>query len=214
MNAGLRYEYYGVDYDKNNLGQVFDPFSCGLQYCPPGTSFYHPNLHDFEPRLSIAWAPEMFHGKTAIRAGGGIFYSDGQFGGLYAATTQIGQSFSLSLLNIPTLSYPVTPFFSGAAYSLSYSGKDRHRKDVAVDQWTFSIEQEVAKDTMFSVTYLGTKGTHEFSSQTLNGINPLTGTRPFASLTNSTIGYTQLPGQQRPGSFAGWLCGEISPPGC
>ena len=98
-----------------------------------------------------------FHGKTAIRAGGGIFYSDGQFGGLYAASTQIGQSFSLSLLNIPTLSYPVTPFFGNAAYSVSYSGKDRNRKDVAVDQWTFTVEQEVAKDTIFNVTYLGTK---------------------------------------------------------
>ncbi len=190
VNLGLRYEYYGVDYDKNNIGQVFDPFSCGLQYCPPGTSFYLPNRHDFEPRVAIAWAPEIFHGKTAIRVGSGIFYSDGQFGGLYAASTQIGQSFSLNLLNIPTLSYPVTPFFSNAAYSVSYSGKDRHRKDVAVDQWTAAIEQEVAKDTTVSVTYLGTKGTHEFSSQTLNGINPLTGTRPFASLTNSTIGYS------------------------
>jgi hypothetical protein len=88
------------------------------------------------------------------------------------------------------LSYPVTSFFPDAAYSISYSGKDRHRKDVAVDQWTFSVEQEIAKDTLFNVTYLGTKGTHEFSSQTLNGINPLTGTRPFASLTNSTIGYS------------------------
>jgi Carboxypeptidase regulatory-like domain len=194
VNAGLRYEYYGVDYDKNNLGQVFDPFSCGLQYCPPGTSFYLPNTHDFEPRLSVAWAPEIFHGKTAIRAGGGIFYSDGQFGGLYAATTQIGQSFNLSLVNIPNLSYPVTPFFSDATYSLSYSGKDRHRKDVAVDQWTASIQQEIAKGTMLTATYLGTKGTHEFSSQTLNGINPLTGTRPFASLTNSTIGYTNYQG--------------------
>ena len=194
VNAGLRYEYYGVDYDKNNLGQVFDPFSCGLQYCPPGTSFYLPNRHDFEPRLSIAWSPENFHGKTVFRAGSGIFYSDGQFGGLYAATTQIGQSFTLAQVNIPTLSYPVTPYFANAAYSVSYSGKDRHRKDVAVDQWTFAIEQEVAKDTMFSVTYLGTKGTHEFSSQTLNGINPLTGTRPFASLTNSTIGYGNYQG--------------------
>jgi hypothetical protein len=194
LNAGLRYEYYGVDYDKNSIGQVFDPFSCGLRYCPPGTSFYLPNLHDFEPRASIAWAPEIFHGKTAIRAGSGIFYSDGQFGGLYAASTQIGQSFSLSLLNIPTLSYPVTPFFADAAYSVSYSGKDRHRKDVAVDQWTVSVQQEVAKDTLFNVTYLGTKGTHEFSSQTLNGINPLTGTRPFASLTNSTIGYGNYQG--------------------
>lgn len=194
VNAGLRYEYYGVDYDKNDLGQVFDPYTCGLQYCPSGSAFYFPNTHDFEPRLGIAWSPAIFHGKTAIRAGSGISYSDGRFGGLYFASTQIGQSFSLSQQNIPNLSYPVTPFFSDAAYSISYSGKDRHRKDVAVDQWTLSIQQEVAKDTMFSVTYLGTKGTHEFSSQTLNGINPLTGTGPFASVTNSTIGYTNYQG--------------------
>ena len=57
LNAGLRYEYYGVDYDKNNIGLVFDPFTCGLQYCPPGTSFYFPNTKDFGPRVSIAWAP-------------------------------------------------------------------------------------------------------------------------------------------------------------
>lgn len=194
LNAGLRYEYYGVDYDQHNIGLVFDPFSCGLQYCPPGTSFYLPNTHDFEPRLSLAWSPEALHGKTAIRVGSGIFYSDGQFGGLYGAQTNIGKSFSLAQSTTPGLSFPVTPFVGGAAYSLSYSGKDRHRKDVAVDQWTFSIQQEVAKDTMFQVTYLGTKGTHEFSSQTLNGINPLTGTRPFASLTNSTIGYGNYEG--------------------
>lgn len=194
VNAGLRYEYYGVDYDKNNIGQVFDPFNCGLQYCPPGTSFYLPNLHDFEPRLSVAWAPEALHGKTAIRAGGGVSYSDGQFGGLYAATTQIGQSFSLLQANIPNLAFSIAPFLANATYSISYSAKDRHRKDVAVDQWSFSIQQEVARSTMLNITYLGTKGTHEFSSQTLNGINPLTGTRPFASLTNSTIGYTNYQG--------------------
>jgi hypothetical protein len=57
-----------------------------------------------------------------------------------------------------------------------------------------SIQQEVSKDTMFQVTYLGTKGTHEYSSQTLNGIDPLTGLRPFASLTTSTIGYTSNQG--------------------
>ncbi|HLK65756.1 MAG TPA: TonB-dependent receptor [Bryobacteraceae bacterium] len=194
LNAGLRYEYYGVDYDKDNIGRVFDPFSCGLQYCPPGTAFYYPNSHDFEPRVSVAWAPEALHGKTAIRAGAGISYSDGQFGGLYAAQTNIGLSYSLTQANIPGLTFPVDPFVANAAYSLSYSGKDRHRKDVAVDQWTFSIQQEVAKDTIVQATYLGTKGTHEFSSQTLNGINVLTGTRAFASLTNSTIGYGNYQG--------------------
>ena len=190
LNAGLRYEYYGVDYDKNNIGRVFDPFTCGLQYCPPGTSFYAPNTHDFEPRISLAWAPNALHGKTAIRAGFGIFYSDGQFGGLYGAQTNIGQAFSLTQKNTPGLTFPVDPFLGAAAFSLSYSGKDRNRKDVAVDQWNFSVQHEVAKDTILQVTYLGSKGTHLFSSMTLNGINPLTGTRPFASLTNSTIGYT------------------------
>jgi hypothetical protein len=194
LNAGLRYEYYGVDYDKNDIGRAFDPFTCGLQYCPPGAAFYSPNTHDFEPRISIAWAPEMFHGKTAIRSGFGIFYSDGQFGGLYGAQTNIGLAFSLTQQNIPGLTFPFTPFLGAAAHSLSYSGKDRNRKDVAVDQWNFSIQQEVSKDTMLQVAYLGTKGTHEFSTQTLNGINPLTGTRPYASLTNSTIGYTNYEG--------------------
>jgi len=191
FNLGLRYEYYGVDYDKNNVGRVFDPFTCGLQYCPPGTSFYEPNTKDFEPRVSIAWAPERFHGKTAVRAGFGIFYSDGQFGGLYAAQTNIGQAFSLTQKNIPGLSYPLTPYLGQAAYSVSYSAFDRRRKDVAVDQWNFSIQHEVAPDTILQVGYLGTKGTHLFQKGlSLNGIDPITGIRPFAGLTNSTISYT------------------------
>jgi hypothetical protein len=191
LNAGLRYEYYGVDYDKNNIGLVFDPFTCGLQYCPPGTSFYFPNTKDFGPRVSLAWAPEAFHGKTAIRVGGGIFYSDGQFGGLYGASTNIGQNFSLTQKTNPGLTYPFTPFLSQAAFSISYSGKDRHRKDISVDEWNVSIQQEISRDTMLQVGYLGTKGTHLFrKGLSLNGIDPITGKRPYASLTNSTIGWT------------------------
>ncbi len=91
------------------VANILDPYTCGLRYCPPGTSYYFPNSHDFGPRVSIAWAPEAFHGKTAIRAGGGIFYSDGQFGGLYAANTNIGQNFSLTQKNGPGLTFPFTP---------------------------------------------------------------------------------------------------------
>ena len=191
LNAGLRYEYYGVDYDKNNVGLVFDPYTCGLQYCPPGTSFYFPNTKDFGPRVSLAWAPDAFHGKTAIRVGGGIFYSDGQFGGLYAANTNIGQNFTLTQKTNPGLTYPFTPFLNQAAFSISYSGKDRHRKDISMDEWNISVQQEIARDTMLQVGYLGTKGTHLFrKGLALNGIDPTTGKRPYASLTNSTIGWT------------------------
>jgi len=85
----------------------------------------------------------------------------------------------------------MTPFLGDAAYNISYSGKDRRRKDIAVDEWNFSVQQEVAHETTLQVTYLGTKGTHLFrKGLSLNGIDPLTGTRPYASLTNSTIGWT------------------------
>jgi hypothetical protein len=60
-----------------------------------------------------------------------------------------------------------------------------------VDEWNFSVQQELTHDTMLQVGYLGTKGTHLFQKGlALNGINPVTGIRPYASLTNSTIGWT------------------------
>jgi len=190
LNAGLRYEYFGVVYDKNKIGLTFDPFTCGLKYCPPGSDFYFPNTHDFSPRISLAWAPEALHGKTAIRTGFAVVYNDGQFGALYNANTNIGTNFSLSQRNIAGLSYPVTPFLGSAAFNLTYSAKDRNRKDINVAQWTFSVQQQVALDTMLDVTYLGSKGTHIYRRDLLlNGIDPVMGTRPFASLTNSTIGW-------------------------
>ena len=60
-----------------------------------------------------------------------------------------------------------------------------------MDEWNFSIQQEVARDTILEVGYLGTKGSHLFrKGLSLNGIDPVTGKRPYASLTNSTIGWT------------------------
>ena len=60
-----------------------------------------------------------------------------------------------------------------------------------MDEWNFSIQQEVARDTILQVGYLGTKGSHLFrKGLSLNGIDPATGKRPYASLTTSTIGWT------------------------
>jgi hypothetical protein len=189
LNLGLRYEYYGVEHEVNGRGQVFDPYTCGLQYCPAGSPWYFPNTKDLAPRLSVAWAPEALHGKTVIRVGSGIYYGEGQFGGL-AALSNIAYSYTLTQKNIPGLTYPVTPFLNQAAYSSAISARDRNRKDQAIDQWTFSIQHEIAHETTFQTTYMGSKGTHLFRKDLqLNGIDPATGKRPYASLTNSTIGW-------------------------
>lgn len=195
INAGLRYEYYGVDHEKNSsIGQIFDIFTCGLQYCAPGTSFYEPNLLGFEPRLSLGWSPDFLHGKTAIRVGFGSQFDDGQFGGLYAMQTQIGQAWSLSQSSMPkgvTLSYPIDPYLQYKGSNISYSDFDRHRKNLGVNQWTLSIQHELISNTILNAAYVGSKGTHLFrKGLALNGINPATGTRPYATLTSATIGWT------------------------
>ena len=195
LNVGLRYEYYGVDREKNpSIGRVFDPFTCGLQYCPEGSPFYYPNTLGLEPRISIGWAPDRLHNKTAIRAGYGRSFDDGQFGGLYALQTQIGQSYSLSSTTVKGLSFPVAPFVGSAKANLTYSAVDQHRQNLQVNQWTLSVQQEVAQNTIVTATYFGSRGTHLFNnSLLLNGVNPATGTRPYASLTNATIGWTTWP---------------------
>jgi outer membrane receptor protein involved in Fe transport len=72
LNVGLRYEYYGVDHEVLGRGVLVDPLSCPTVTCPVGTSWYYPNLADFEPRISAMWSPGA-NGKTVIRSGFGIY---------------------------------------------------------------------------------------------------------------------------------------------
>jgi outer membrane receptor protein involved in Fe transport len=84
LNYGLRWDYYGVIAEKNNLLSNFlvtnfDPASDTgtgnyLQVGQPGLSqLYQPDKKNFSPRASILW-DLTGKGKTVIRVGGGIFY--------------------------------------------------------------------------------------------------------------------------------------------
>ena len=199
LNAGLQYEFYSSGLNKAPGAEVFDPFTCPWQppagpYCPSGSPGYNANWLDFMPRIGLMWAPNWLHGKTAIRAGFGMYYDDSQPNGGPPGLPTIGK-FSLSASNIPNLSYPITPYLGDAAAAAqSYSGRNRNIKDVNVNEWTLSVQQEVARETTFSLTYVGTKGTHLLSGTTLNGINPATNSRPYAAITTSTIGYSDHQG--------------------
>jgi hypothetical protein len=188
LNVGLRYEYFGVNHEVLGRGISADPLNCPNIICPSTIGWYSPNLLDLSPRISAAWSPEMFHGKTVVRTGFGIYYGFGQFGGLSAPISNLtSQKYSLTQLQIPGLSYPVTPSQAAASGSSSPSGAPINRKDTAVDEWTLSIQQEIARQTIFQIAYFGTSVSHAFSDWTLNGINPATGKRPYANF--STIDY-------------------------
>ncbi|HWA93333.1 MAG TPA: carboxypeptidase regulatory-like domain-containing protein [Terracidiphilus sp.] len=195
LNAGLRYEYYGVDREKHSsINQIFAPFDCGTWNapCPAGTPFYYSNWTDLEPRVSIAWAPAFLHGKTAIRAGYGKFYGDGQFGALYASQPRSGTSYVFQAPNC-ALAYPVNDPSTVSCSGSSGSGgsafpdfgavRDLHRKDIDINQWTISVQHEVLRDTILQVAYVGTTGRNLFQKEfPINLINPATGKRQYEDL--------------------------------
>ena len=96
LNLGLRCEYYGVAHEADNRTTVFDlnefhgvclgsgstngPFPTPINTppCPRNPALYNPDYTNFDPRVSFAWAPSAFHGKTVIRAGYGIYHGAAQ----------------------------------------------------------------------------------------------------------------------------------------
>lgn len=187
INAGLRYEYFGVDHEVQGRGIIVDPLNCANVICPAGTQWYQPNLTDFSPRLSVSYAPSAFKGKSVIHAGYGIYFGDGQFGNLGTPVGNLATKYSITQQQAPGLSFPVTPYLGAAATSFAPSGSPINRKDTAVNEWTLSIQSEVARQTVAQIAYFGTHASHVFSDVTLNGINPVTGTRPYTGY--STIDY-------------------------
>lgn len=188
VNAGLRYDNWTVDHEVFGRGVVVDPYTCSTTLvCPTGTSWYNPDNTDLAPRLAITWSPKAMHNKTVFTLGSGIYYGIGQFGHLGVPIGNTTNQYNLLQTKIPALSYPVTPYLSYAASSTSYTGQDRNRKDFAVDEWTFGIQQEVARETAVTVSYVGSKGSHLWTNIIANGINPSTGKRTYTNYSTITV---------------------------
>ena len=75
FNYGLRWDYFGVIAEDNNLLSNFNPANGVLSQV--GTnglgSLYQPDYRNFAPRASVAYDLNG-KGTTVIRSGGGIFY--------------------------------------------------------------------------------------------------------------------------------------------
>jgi len=77
VNYGMRWDYFGVVHEKNNLFYQMSPANGGteLQVGSPGgpSSLYNPDYNNFAPRVGLAY-DITGKGETVIRAGWGLFY--------------------------------------------------------------------------------------------------------------------------------------------
>ncbi len=143
-------------------GNPFDGLvQCGVHGVPAGCMTGH--LFNPAPRIGVAWDPTG-KGKTAIRAAYGIFFE--HTNGNEANTEGIeGQSSPLiqTVSQYNVVGYGNLGSGSGStpiAFPLSFYSIPTHAIWPYVQQWHLDIQQEVARSTVVTVSYVGSKGTH------------------------------------------------------
>jgi len=207
INAGLRYSFFNVFHETQDRAIPFDFATCG-GYCPKTSVFSYPRHADFDPRLGIAWA----HGRTVLRAGAGIYHSDGQEDDQNLPISNDVLRYTLSSVTSPGLRYPIDPFLASTVGTVTPRDLYRHRKDMYVASWTASVQRTLPASVVATASYLGNKGTNILTTTDVNTINPVTGIQPYPQFgvvswrgndSNSTFHALQI--NARRAFQKGWL---------
>ena len=191
LNLGLRWDYFGVIGEQNNLLSNFDP-ATGLVLVgtPRLPRLYHRDWNNFSPRLGFAWDLGG-KGKTVVRAGWGLFYDafsqDFFAGQLPFNTFNPGPAFNpvgpspilFSFSTVGTIQNGV-PIYSGFGDSDVFA-VDPKLATPYVQNFNLNVQRELFKNGVLQVGYVGSHGTKLFRYRDINQpANPsVSSARPF-----------------------------------
>ena len=181
FNFGLRYDYFGVVGEKNNLLSNITNLAPSpgtgtftlTQVGQPGlSSLYNPDKKDFAPRVSVAW-DVTGKGRTVVRAGYGLFFDsfsqDMVLGHLpYAPFFDPGPAYN-NIGPAPILSTGVVggtivsgaPVYAPSAtcgFECDVFGFDRNIKTPYMENYNLNIQQQISNHAVFQISYVGSQG--------------------------------------------------------
>ncbi len=182
LSLGLRYDSFGAFSEVLGRSKDFDPLTCPGGFCAPGGPFYNASHADIGPRFAVTWAPNSFGGNTVFRGGYGLYFGEGQLGDLTAPLNNLTSRLLLTSAQVPSLSYPLTPFLAlGATTANAPRGLYRGRVDQQVGEYGVSVQQRLPFQILSDIGYIGNHGAHLPSRSYVNLLNPATNTRPLAA---------------------------------
>lgn len=197
LNLGLRWEYYGVQHNRNsNLDSnfyygsgatIWNQIRNGSVQIAPQSSvggLWAPQKHNFGPRVGFAY--DVFgNGRTSLRGGYGIAY-ERNFGNVTYNVIQNPPNYAVLSLTPADVNGTIAVTTNNAGPLSGSTGSkalprvslrhvDQNIKNAYTEQWNLSLEREVKPNVVASLGYNGARGIHQYSITNLNesGFAPL-----------------------------------------
>ncbi len=214
LTLGLRYQLDGVPYEEGaNFSNLLEnpaslaPLTMSIVGPGAGKQLYNNDYSNIEPRVGLSWDP-WGNGKTAVRAGYGIFH-DRVFGNLFGNARgnppfeQDYNTFPLDTINgfygggingpfvlpaVPnTVPTPIIPNFNpvtnvGALAPVLF---DTHFRNSASNNWNFGIQRELPGNNVIDLAYVGSEGHHIYRE--------VDGNPPDPALVNQLVSFCSDP---------------------
>lgn len=194
VNLGLRYEYIKMpETTLVNTSTTIIP-NDGRTFAE-ATSTLPNDKNNFGPRIGFAY--DVFgDGKTSVRGGYGIYYGRIQNSTIYNALVNTGNSSGQAQLLIGQTDAlaPVFPNVlptSGLAFRLgAIQFFERNFQAPLINQYDVIFEREIAKNTVASVSYIGSLGRNLPTFVDLNLVRTGGVTRTFTVVGGASNGQT------------------------
>lgn len=184
LNYGLRYEYATPLFEADNRLSNFDPATRSIVQAKAGSiydrSLVHPDYKDFAPRIGLAYLATP---RTTIRSSYGIFYNHGDRVGS-------GNILGLNAPQVVQATVVQTPDEAGfrttqAGYPIgltdpsnfdpstdTLAALDMHMRAAMVQQWFLGVDQQINRNTIAGLYYVGNHAVRLLMFVDANQANP------------------------------------------
>jgi Carboxypeptidase regulatory-like domain/TonB dependent receptor len=189
LNVGLRYEFNGVPFERDGLEGTIDKaaqISRSSQISDltvmRSSRWYNNDWNNFAPRFGLVWDPRG-DGKTAIRASYGIFCDD-LIGNTFVVVGNNTPGFSLTPPvfpndqpgkdvrlsdGLPSIPLPEAPMLRQPLDRSQILSLFRpNLRTGYVHTYSFSVQREVARNTVIDAAYVGKRAVKLFMQVNVN----------------------------------------------